>query len=394
MNPQPVPATPPTRPKPSPNLRLLPGCLATVFAALTALPQGLHAQAAQATPTASQPDLKTCLTETEDRARLACYDSQAGHQASLRLPASPAAPSAASSQPGVPDAGGAALKPAATPVTQQGSDSRLSRYWELDQADKRGAFNYTGFHPNYFLPLRVMRTVNLQPHSPTRGTAATLPAYQHTETKLQLSMRSKVWENALLPGADLWVAYTQQSHWQLWNNAVSAPFRSTDFQPELIYVLPTPASLQAWPGGWQWRMTQLGVVHQSNGQSGALSRSWTRLQAAMGVERGDVSVALRLEQRLDRGHDLKDDNPDITRYLGRAQAQLSWSPGRSTAVLLWRPSSSGKGQVQLDWTYPVDSTHPDGLRWYAQAFHGFGETLLDYNVRQTSLGLGLTIFKF
>jgi phospholipase A1/A2 len=29
-----------------------------------------------------------------------------------------------------------------------------------------------------------------------------------------------------------------------------------------------------------------------------------------------------------------------------------------------------------------------------QVFHGYGETLLDYNVRQTSLGVGLTLFEF
>lgn len=37
---------------------------------------------------------------------------------------------------------------------------------------------------------------------------------------------------------------------------------------------------------------------------------------------------------------------------------------------------------------------PSGLRWYAQLFHGYGETLLDYNHRQSSLGLGLTLFQF
>lgn len=66
----------------------------------------------------------------------------------------------------------------------------------------------------------------------------------------------------------------------------------------------------------------------------------------------------------------------------------------ATGCVAVRPSLRGRGLLQLDWTYPVYNDHPDGLRWYLQLFTGFGETLLDYNFRQTSVGLGLTLFKF
>lgn len=274
------------------------------------------------------------------------------------------------------------------------SDSFMTRYWELREADKRGTFNYTAYRPNYFLPLRVMRSVNNQPQSPTRGQATDLPHYQRGETKLQVSMRTKVLEQAFWPDGDLWVAYTQQSMWQLWNKAESAPFRNSDFQPELIYVVPTPSALRALPMGWTWQMAQFGLVHQSNGQAGALSRSWNRIYGSVGLERGDVTAQIRLEQRIERGSRQSDDNPDIVDYKGRVETQLTWSPGRSTAALLWRPSLRGRGLIQLDWTYPVYNDHPDGLRWYIQLFDGFGETLIDYNFKQTSLGVGLTLFKF
>lgn len=361
---------------PRPSRRLVPPALFTGLAglSLSALAQ-------------SPPDMKECLGLPDAGARLACYDKLAGREAMVTLPASPAV------KPGTPEA----VPPtqAATPATTQLSEnSFMSRYWELDQADKRGTFNYTSYRPNFFMPLHSMRSVNRNPSSPTRAQANNLPRYQNGEAKIQVSLRSKIWENALLPGADLWVAYTQQSMWQLWNRDQSAPFRSTDYQPEVIYVVPTPESWQSLPLGWKWRMTQAGIVHQSNGQPDPLSRSWNRVYGLVGLERGDLMFNVRLEHRLETDNSVGDDNPDIQHYLRRSELQLMWTPGRSTAALTWRPSFSGKGSAQLDYSYPVFKDRPDGLRWYAQLFQGYGETLLDYNFKQTSLSLGLTIFKF
>ena len=70
----------------------------------------------------------------------------------------------------------------------------------------------------------------------------------------QISLRTKVVEGLLLPQADLWFAYTQRSLWQLWDTQQSSPFRSTDYQPEAIYVIPTPPPLAPLWAGWNWRM--------------------------------------------------------------------------------------------------------------------------------------------
>ena len=79
-----------------------------------------------------------------------------------------------------------------------------------------------------------------------------------------------------------------------------------------------------------------------------------------------------------------------------AEVMASWLPGLATASLTWRthPRALDRGSLQFDWTYPVSAKQPAGLRWYAQVFTGYGETLLDYNHRQTSVGLGLTLFQF
>ena len=372
------------------NTRALAWAPATL--ALLSLPVAAQQAAA---PAGQAPDFQACSKLTDDKDRLACYDRQMMGQAMLALPASPVAAQAETAQPGQP-AQTVVAPSGGTPATGNTppDEGFLSRFWELSPADKRGTFNYTAYRPNFFLPIRGLRQINQNPSSPSRGVANNLPKYQHLETKLQISLRTKVMEDFLLPNADLWVAYTQQSTWQTWNHEESSPFRNTDYQPEVLYVVPMPTGLQNLPFDWKWRLTSFGLVHQSNGQSDELSRSWNRAYVSFGVERGGLNANLRVEAPLAKSNDKYDDNPDIEHYLGHVQAQINWSPGKSIASLLWRPSFTGRGSVELNWSYPVNAERPDGLRWYVQAFHGFGETLLDYNFKQTSLGLGLTIFKF
>jgi phospholipase A1 len=338
---------------------------------------GAHAEA-------PAPALGDCQGLADDGARLACYDRLAGRP--------PATPATALEPAGTSPAAAAAIA-AQSPPEPQPSGSPLSSAWELDRADKRGTFAYSPYRPTYFLPLQWSRSINQFPSSPTRASASRLPAYQNVEAELQLSMRTKLLQDTVLPGADLWLAYTQLSMWQIWNGAYSSPFRNTDYQPELIYVVPTPSSWQQLRLGWRWRMSQVAVVHESNGQPDPLSRSWNRVYGLIGFENHSVSATLRVEDRIGAADGRRNDNPDIVHYLGRVETQLTWAPGLSATTVQWRPSLGGRGSVLLRWTYPLRAKRPDGPRWYLQAFEGFGETLLDYNFRQTSLGFGLSIFK-
>ncbi len=314
-----------------------------------------------------------CVREMDERLRLACYDAL--HQ---RISAT-----------GEP--------PKDQPQSLAGGESgtsAMSRVWELDPGDKRAPFSARSYQPNFFLPLHYSSDINREPSSPTHPARVSHPKYRSFEAKLQISLRAKVAEDLLLPGADLWVAYTQRSLWQLWDARESSPFRSTDYQPEVIYVVPIPAQIGKLPLGWNWRMLQLGFAHHSNGQSDPLSRSWNRVSLGAGLERGDFSVQVRGNQRVRL--ESKDDNPDLTDYLGRGEINLAWLSGKSTLGLIWRSNFQAfdRGSLQFDFTRPVFADQPAGLRWYLQLFHGYGETLLDYNHRQTSLGLGLSILQF
>lgn len=270
----------------------------------------------------------------------------------------------------------------------------LSKFWELDPHDKRGVFNFTGYRPNYVMPIHWTSRINRTPQSPTQQTVK-VPDYRQLEAKIQLSLRSKIVQGLLLPGADLWAAYTQQSLWQVYNHHDSKPFRNTDYEAELLYVVPIPQPLRHLPLGWQWRYALAGISHQSNGQSDPLSRSWNRSYVTTGVERGDVTLTARVARRFDEDLD-SDNNPDITHYRGRGDLQLAWSPGVHTASLLYRTNFRDlkRGAVQLEYTTPVYDDQPNGIRWFLQLFHGYGETLTDYNFRQTSVGAGLSFLQF
>lgn len=254
-----------------------------------------------------------CAGEPDDHLRLACYDSAYKR---LRAGSEPVA----DMQVAVSDS--------------ERESSPMSRTWELGPNDKRNSFVVRTYLPNFLLPLHYTSSLNRSPHSPTHPASANNHDYSPVEAKLQISLRAKVVENLFLPGADLWAAYTQHSLWQLWDSGDSSPFRSTDYQPELIYVIPVPEKIGTLPMGWNLRMLQLGFAHQSNGQSDPLSRSRNRITLGAGLERDELSVNLRANQRVMLQG--KDDNPDLADYVGRGELNIAWSPGPTNLSLTWR----------------------------------------------------------
>ncbi len=368
---------------------LQPAHHATRFARLAVPPlmliAALPAQAQTTQTEEPTPALQACAAIGAAADRLACYDRLAGRAPPLPMPGDAPAPTSQLAPKDVPAAPG---------NDDDGDASVLSSYWELNDKDKRGTFNLLGYRANYVMPLHKTSRINRSPQSPTQAVVEQ-PNYRSIEAKFQMSLRTKVLQDVLLPGGDVWMAFTQQAMWQIWNGRDSKPFRNTDYEPEVMYVLPTGKGLRHLPWGWQWRFTQLALAHQSNGQSDPLSRSWNRVYAGAGFERGDWTLTTRVSQRLNERY-ASDNNPDLVDYRGRGELQLTWTPGVSTASLMLRSAVQGHryGALQFEWSRPVKRAQPNGLRWYVQVFNGYGETLTDYNFRQSSFGLGLTFMQF
>lgn len=371
------------------------------------------------------PGWRECARIGNDEARLACYDRwAAGNAQPAPTPAAAAGPHPDPSTVETPAAAPAAVVPYAGPPTVEASAPRhdesppaqtlalrdcrdprhgqLSRFWELESATDCGTFRLRGYRP---LSLSVVgaQAVNTQPGSPAAGREAGAPVdYRTTEMRVQLSVRTKL-ATGLLPRQDpetkdsLWFAYTQQSYWQLFSPHISRPFRTTDHEPELVYVYPLDL---ARGGHWHWRFAGLGLVHQSNGQSLPLSRSWNRVYLMAGGELDDRwSLQARLWRRLPERDDA-DDNPHIQQFVGRGEVRLAWQvhPKHTLGLTLRHAlRSGGKGSARLEWLRTLGEG-PDGrssnLRLHAQLFSGYGDSLVDYNVERRVFMLGISLLDF
>jgi phospholipase A1 len=135
-----------------------------------------------------------------------------------------------------------------------------------------------------------------------------------------------------------------------------------------------------------WKLLNVGLVHQSNGRSLPLSRSWNRLYAQGGWEWGRFSLVGRGWWRIPENPE-KNDNPDITDYLGYGDVVARWQfeNDRSASLLLRQSFKTGRGFAQLDW---ISRKLFGPARVYIQATSGYGESLIDYNFRQNTIGIG------
>ncbi len=308
-----------------------------------------------------------CVREVDGTRRLACYD---------RMFAPPV------------------VAPVATADERQAEYSLLSKRWELLPDDKKGTFQFQYHAPIYLLPVHYSDSVNRNAHSPTLGSVSSAIApfgateldWKSVEAKFQLSFKVKALENIVGGNGDLWFGYTQQSYWQVYNKDMSAPFRETNYAPELVNTWRTDVDVL----GMKMRLLNLGLIHQSNGKSGAVSRSWNRLYAQAGFERGGLAVLVRPWYRLKEDAE-KDDNPDIENYVGRGDLTVAYKFGGHEISAVARHSLRGgadnHGSAELSWAVPISGS----LRGYVQAFTGYGESLIDYNHRQTTIGLGISL---
>ena len=218
--------------------------------------------------------------------------------------------------------------------------------------------------------------------------------------RFQISLRYQLLNNegALAEKAPwlrgLSFAYTQTSLWDLAGQ--SAPFFDSSYKPELLYVLPRVDRGQ-W-ADWFRLDLQGGLQHESNGKDGPNSRSlniaYFRPTMKFGRD-GGFELTLAPKAFVYVGDVV--DNPDIALYRGYfgLQSTIGWDRGLQLRTEGRIGSHADRGSVQFDLTYPMSEILAGSFSVYLQLqfFNGYGESLLEYNKRESHFRVGIALYR-
>ena len=273
-----------------------------------------------------------------------------------------------------------------------------------------GFFGLKPYDVNFFLPLSygkdkpIRQTSAYHLDDPNLPLSASQLRYNNnTEAEFQLSLRKQVSYDLFGFNEYIYFAYTQKVWWQIYSD--SAPFRETNYLPEVYLAIPSSASLDDKYG---IKALKLGFLHESNGQEGYRSRSWNRLYITGMLQWGNWFMGSRVWYRLPEddkpagyyegqlgpafANAAGDDNPDIENYLGYGDINIDYLNGNSQYSLMIRNNlrfnSENKGALEFNWSYAVFSSPNTFL--YVKLFHGYGESLISYDSEVTKIAAGFS----
>ena len=264
-----------------------------------------------------------------------------------------------------------------------------------DALDKRlKAEQWDAYRPFTLLPHNnncLLRVSYVDGIAPVLQRDDVVAPSDNIEAKFQLSLKTPVWSKIYNDNGYLFFAFTQQAYWQAYNSDISSPFRETNYEPELILLLPHYKNYEEAAS----RIIGISLSHQSNGRAGELSRSWNRLKLSWVTSIGNVFINFEpwyrfKEKRKDAPNDPEgDDNPDITKYMGWFELSAAYKDEDATWRMMVRNNlrSDNKGAIRLSYSRPFNKH----VRFYAELFNGYGESLIDYNRSVTRFGIGFEL---
>lgn len=244
------------------------------------------------------------------------------------------------------------------------------------------SFAITFYKPTYVLPYYF----TFSPYTSVyQGNTPEGEQIKNNELKFQISFKVPAWRNILRNGTTLYLAYTQLSYWQAYNH--TAFFRETNFEPEIFLANEINLRLIK---NMHINFLNVGAVHQSNGMGGFQERSWNRiyLEAISSYENLMVSIKpwVIIKDAPTRRY-----NPNIGSYLGYGEITVAYKfPCRNVVSLQFHSvfEHGGKHATgELTWSFPVTPF----LNLYLDVFSGYGQSLIEYDHRTNSAGIGIAL---
>lgn len=235
----------------------------------------------------------------------------------------------------------------------------------------------SAYMPNYILLLHY--NDKIPPAKPPKDGDVT-----HNEIKMQISIKADLLPNILDSNTSLFLAYTQQSFWQEY--AKNGFVRENNYEPELFLSYKFKDYLQQ----KGLKLANFGFDHQSNGNGGDRERSWERLYLDMQFGNENLLFSVKPWVRISGILEKEDYNHDITKYLGHGRLLFAYKFKNNVFSIMSRNNLESffkRGAVELTWSFPIYKH----LRGYAQLFNGYGQSLDEYNHRNKSASLGLSL---
>lgn len=274
----------------------------------------------------------------------------------------------------------------------------LDRKWRLSSSESKNLTDLETHGLNYLV---VTKTSNPnQIASSPKYLDATYRDLDDQDLKFQVSFKTELMRSIpfirdfpYVETSRIWAAYTQQSYWQVFDSKKSRPMREHNFAPEIILSLGLNTMVDGERKLYLPRMANLGFIHESNGRSTPVSRSWNRiyLESAWEVN-DDITLSVRPWWRVSESG-RNDDNSDIDHFLGYGDLRVHWDNvmRNVSANLLFRNNfrSDNKAYTKLDLQY--QPFKQDNIKLHFMLSDGYGDSLIDYNHSQTVFGLGISI---
>lgn len=263
----------------------------------------------------------------------------------------------------------------AQPAKKLNTDGPVEERAKKEKKIPPDYFAIAFYKPNYILPFYYTGSPY---NSVYQNSSFSNRRIKNAELKFQLSLKMPVWKNIRNSSSSLFFAYTQLSYWQLYNG--SPFFRESNYEPEFFL-----ANEINWPlfRDWEVNFINAGLVHQSNGYGNALQRGWDRFYLEAITSNDNWMVSLKPWYVLSTSHN----NDDITHYLGHGSIIVAYKYNRHVFSLQAHNviENIGRASAGVTWSFPVTSY----IKGYVQVFSGYGQSLVEYNHRTNSVGVGI-----